>query len=221
MNPRSEEIKKQDIIDNLTWDDSVNANDVNVRVENSTAVLEGTISSYAEKLAAERNALDVPGINVVENNLTVLLPATINLPSDAEITSNIENKLLWDSQIDSTKINVQTIDGVVTLSGEVDTYWEKNQAEDLALSTLGVIDVINNLTVVLTKSLVDLDIESDIKAAYRRSAVIDENKIGVSVNNGIVTLTGTVSDYFTKYRAYRIATYTSGVVDVIDDIVVI
>ncbi len=221
MNPKSEEIKKQDIIDNLTWDDSVNANDVNVRVENSTAVLEGTISSYAEKLAAERNALDVPGINVVENNLTVLLPATINLPSDAEITSNIENKLLWDSQIDSTKINVQTIDGVVTLSGEVDTYWEKNQAEDLALSTLGVIDVINNLTVVLTKSLVDLDIESDIKAAYRRSAVIDENKIGVSVNNGIVTLTGTVSDYFTKYRAYRIATYTSGVVDVIDDIVVI
>lgn len=221
MNPRSEEIKKQDIIDNLTWDDSVNANDVNVRVENSTAVLEGTVSSYAEKLAAERNALDVPGINVVENNLTVLLPATINLPSDAEITSNIENKLLWDSQIDSTKINVQTIDGVVTLSGEVDTYWEKNQAEDLALSTLGVIDVINNLTVVLTKSLVDLDIESDIKAAYRRSAVIDENKIGVSVNNGIVTLTGTVSDYFTKYRAYRIATYTSGVVDVINDIVVI
>jgi osmotically-inducible protein OsmY len=107
------------------------------------------------------------------------------------------------------------------LTGFTDTYWEKNLAEDIAIYTHGVIDVENNLTVTLSKSLVDIDIENDIRAAYRRSVFIDEGKIGVNVNNGIVTLTGEVSHYFTKERAYNIAMYTSGVVDVINNILVV
>ena len=59
----------------------------------------------------------------------------------------------------SSGIKVRTTDGMVTLSGVVDTYWEKGLAEDVALYTDGVIDVVNELTVTPVKSIIDIDIE--------------------------------------------------------------
>lgn len=55
MSPTSAEIKKQDIIDQLTWDNSVNANEVYVNVQESTVQLKGTVPTYASKVAAEKN----------------------------------------------------------------------------------------------------------------------------------------------------------------------
>ncbi len=221
MTPRNEEMKKQDIIDNLAWDDSVNANDVDVKVQDDTAILNGSVPTYAAKMASERNALSVPGIINVDNRLEISFPPEVSLPTDAEITDSVERKLLWDSRVNSVNIDVQTVDGVVTLSGVVDTYWERNLAEDITLSTNGVIGIVNDLTVSLAKSVVDIDIENDIKAAYRRSLLIDEDSINVDVNNGIVTLSGTAPDYLTKSRAFAIAMYTSGVTDVINNITII
>lgn len=217
----NEEIKKQDIIDSLIWDDSIDDANIKVEVQNNTAILEGSVSTYAGKLAAKRDALLIPGIADVDNNLEISFPAEFTLPSDAEITDSIERKLLWDSRINSTNISVQTTDGVVTLSGVVDTYWEKNLAEDLALSTNGVVGIINDMTISLSKSVVDIDIENDIKATFRRSLFIDEDTITVSVENGIVTLSGTAPDNITKTRAHDIAMFTSGVIDVINDIIVV
>ncbi len=221
MSPTNDEIIKQDIVDQLTWDDSVDANDVNVIVTDGIAQLNGTVPTYAAKMAAERDTYLIAGVVTVENNLTVEFPAGIALPTDVEITSNIENKLVWDSQINATGIIVETTNGIVTLSGVVDSYWEKTLAEDIAYYTHGVIDVVNNLAVTLSKSIVDIDIENDIKSAYKRSGLVDETTINVSVNDGIVHLTGTVSNYLEKAQAYNIALFTSGVLDVINDITIV
>jgi len=217
----NEDIKKQDIIESLIWDDSIDDAGIKVEVQNNTAILEGTVPTYVEKIAAKRDALLIPGITDVDNNLGISFPAEFNLPSDAEITDSIERKLLWDSRINSTNIRVQTTDGVVTLSGVTDTYWEKNLVEDLALSSNGVVGIINDLTISLSKSVVDLDIENDIKAIFRRSLFIDEDTINVNVENGIVTLSGAAPDNATKIRAHDIAMYTTGVIDVINDIRVV
>jgi len=53
MNPTSDEIKKQNIVDELTWDDSVNANDVTVKVIDGIVELNGSVPTYAAKAAAE------------------------------------------------------------------------------------------------------------------------------------------------------------------------
>ena len=221
MNPTTDEIIKQDIVDQLTWDDSVDANDVNVSVTDGVAELTGTVPTYAAKMAAERDAYLIAGVITVENNLTIEFPAGIALPTDVEITSNIENKLVWDSQINAMGIRVETTNGIVTLTGVVDSYWEKTLAEDIAYYTHGVIGVVNNLSVTLPKSMVDVDIENDIIAAYKRSGLIDETKINVSVTDGIVHLTGTTSNYLEKAQAYNIAMFTSGVIDVINDITIL
>ncbi|MFP4365702.1 MAG: BON domain-containing protein [Bacteroidales bacterium] len=220
MNPTNDEMKKQDIVDELIWDDSVDANDVTVTVHNGTVELNGSVPTFAAKAAAERDAYLASDVTAVINNLTVKFPSTRAIPTDAEITTNIENKLNWNSQVNASGIIVQTTNGIVNLSGVVDTYWEKSLAEDVALYTDGVIDVINDLTVTPVKSIVDIDIENDIKKAFTRNSIIDETNISVNVNEGVVTLSGVASSYLEKSRAYNIAKYTAGVVNVVDNITI-
>lgn len=221
MNPTIEEIKKQDIVDQLTWDDSVDANDVNVNVHDGTVELKGTVPSYAAKMAAERDAYMVPGVRVVKNDLSVKIPLGVTLPTDTDIRENIEIKLLWDSQLNDSNINVDATGGIVTLSGTVDSYWEKSLAEDIAYNTHGVTGVINHLTVRISESVSDDEIANDIRKAYKRNDIIDEKNINISVKDGIVNLSGTVPSYVIKKQAVKIAEYTRGVINVTDDIAVL
>ncbi len=221
MNPADDENIKQDIFDQLTWDDSIDASDINVSVLNGVASLEGTVPSYSAKMAAEGYAYDTSEITDVENNLIVDFPTAEPMPSDLEITTSIENKFEWHSKINAAGIRVETINGNVTLSGVVESYWEKVLAENLALDTYGVADIANELTVVPVKSFVDDGIENDIRSAYRRSGLIDEKKITVEVNGGIVRLRGIAANNLVKSRAYDIAVYTAGVKDIIDEITVV
>ena len=85
MSPYAEEIKKEDVIDQLTWDDSVNANEILVKVEDRTVVLNGTVENSTAKMAAERDAYQVRGVMQVENNLEIQFPPSITLPADSEI----------------------------------------------------------------------------------------------------------------------------------------
>jgi len=182
--------------------------------------LKGTVPNYTAKIAAERDAYQVVGVMNVENYLEIEFPPSVTMPADEEITDNVDKMLAWNSRIHSDKINVSTSNGTVTLSGNVNSYWEKYLAGEIATSTTGVIGVVNNLTVSPTRSIIDMDIEKDIKNTYKRSSLIDEDKIGVSVKNGIVHLSGSVSNYLIKKQAHDIAMYTASVVDVIDEITI-
>jgi osmotically-inducible protein OsmY len=215
-----EEIIKQKIVDQLTWDDSVNANDIHVEVHESTVQLKGTVPNLTAKLAAERNALNVPGVLNLESYLRVEFPPRITLPDDAEISRNIKNMLTLNNNINAINIDVTTSGGVVTLSGKADTYWEKFDAEDIANTATGVVEVINEITVKPVKSVIDEEIKEDIVKAYERSSLIEDGSINVSVKNGIVHLTGEVPNILIKNEAFSKALFTTGVIDVIDEITI-
>ena len=216
MTPKKEEIKKQDVVDQLTWDDSVNANEVFVSVKDRSVKLGGKVPNYASKMAAERDAYLVAGVSRVENYIEVEFPPSITLPVDSEIKNNVENLLKWNGSIDATKIKVEVDEGEVILSGTVKTYWEKYLAEDFTLNVHGVVDVTNRIMVEPVKNIVDIDIENDIKNTFKRNPLIDEYQMEVNVINGIVHLRGTLPNYFVKNQAFTSAVYTSGVKDVID-----
>lgn len=218
MAPLPDEIKKQKIIEQLVWNDSVNANEISVKVNGNTVLLEGTVPNYATKISAAADANLVSGINTVENNLKVEFPITSNLPDDDEITKNIKNQLQWNSKIVAHKIEVSTKEGIVTLSGKTDSLWEKNEAEKIVNEVYGVIEVVNKLEVELSRSVNDLEIEKDIRKSYERSILINENKIDIQVGNGTVHLTGSVANYPIKKEAIDVATYTKGVINVVGDI---
>ncbi len=220
MKKNTDEFIKQEILDQLVWDTSVDANDVSVNVTDGVVQLSGVVPTYTAKLAAEKNAYRVTDVIKVENLIEVELLPEIMITIDKEIINMIKSKLLWDDKIDAANIEVEALNGLVTLTGTVKSYWEKSLAKNLALATKGVQQVKNNLAVDVGKTFADIDIENDIKRAFKRNVLIDADKIDVSVENGIAHLTGTVPYYPIKEEAFNITMMTAGILDVKDDIII-
>ncbi len=213
-------IKKQDIIDQLNWDDSVNNIDIKIEIEGNTVQLKGSVPNYTSKMAAERDTYQVSGVVKVENYLKVKFPPSVTVPTDNDIKENITKMLVWNNMIDAVNVEVDVNRGTVTLKGTVASKWEKHMIESLANSNHGVVEVDNQISVKLGKSVLDMDIEEDIKKAFQRSILIDEDNITVNVKNSIVELSGSVANIAVKREAYNMALYTAGVLDVVDNLTI-
>jgi hyperosmotically inducible periplasmic protein len=134
------------------------SSDIDVEVNNATAILTGTVESRVEHNLAEQIAMNVSGINRVDNQLRVdsSYRATARTGTDrdfgtavadATITAQVKSKLLWNTNTDGLDIDVDTRNGRVTLSGSVDNAQARDIAERLANNTNGVTAVNNRLTV--------------------------------------------------------------------------
>ncbi len=134
---------------------------------------------------------------------------------DATITTKIEAKLTGDSEVSAYNVDVDTNDGVVRLSGEVEKAEAKAEAEKLARDTEGVRRVINEITVGEGRStgdrLSDTEITTKIKAKITGDGDLSPFNINVDTKDGVVTLRGTVKSMESKQEAERIARETSGV----------
>lgn len=219
MNRKDETIKKE-VVDQLFWDNRVEADDVTVHVDNGSVTLKGTVPTHGARSSAVTDTWMIDGVTNVEDQIEVELSPTVDVPSDAEIASNIQNILSWNTDIDVMDIDVSVEGGVVTLEGTVDEYWKKWKAVELASDVSGVIDVIDEMTVVPTGSFIDKDIAETIRDAFERNLYIDADDITVEVEHGNVTLTGVVPTNFVRSKAGDIASYTAGVVDVHNNLVV-
>lgn len=211
---------KRDVVDNLYWDTRVDASEINVDVdEDGNVTLEGTVPSYRAKMAATLSAWTVNGVLTIDNQVAVSLPTEITLPTDDEIKSNIQNSLLWNPDLVSTDIEVSVENGIVTLEGSVDSYWKLYLAENEA-DVQGVIDMVNKLTVVPSEDILDEDIAEDVVNALERNANVDVDDVTVKVEDGGVTLTGSVPSWYAYTSAEDSAFYTLGVTEVDNQLVV-
>lgn len=212
---------KDAIKEQIFWDDRVNSSDINVEIMDGTVKLTGEVPDYSSKVAAEEDAFSVNGVYKIDNQINVKYPPAISAPSDVSIKSSIEDTLANDYRIDASRIEVSINNGTVTLDGSVDAYWKKDVVERHAHNILGVVSLVDNLTVSPAKLKTDYEIETEIKKAFKRDSTINADAIEVKSSNGIVTLTGTVPDYPAKMAAKRIATFTTGVIDVVDETIIV
>ncbi len=205
---------KKDVVDNLYWDTRIDASEVEVEVaDDGEIILKGTVPSYTSKTAATTSTWTVTGVTSVDNQLTVEYPAAVTIPSDDEIKQNVENSLLWDSDIDSTKIDVKVMNNEVTLSDTVDAFWKRYRAETLA-DTTGVFSIKNNLAVAPTEDEDDEQIAESVANALTRNFNVKEDNVEVEVKNGKVTLSGEVSGWNEYRAAEESAFFTAGVKDI-------
>jgi len=218
MIPTTNELLKQNVIDQLTWDTSVNANQVFVKVNDGRVELTGQVRNLAAKVAAERNAYEVNGVTEVDNRLEISFPPETTALSDNEIKQNAESMLSWNQDINPEYIELHCKKGVVTLTGKVESFKEKHQAADLVVTLEGVLDVDNQLEVSPAKDILDYQIYKEITDTFRRARIIDESKLIAEVDIGKVTLKGQAATYFEKMHARNIAIHTNGVTNVIDKI---
>jgi osmotically-inducible protein OsmY len=117
-------------------------------------------------------------------------------------------------------MDITAYGGIVYLSGKVNTSWEKNRAENIAEGIKGVVSVINNVDYEhkWTKKP-DWQIREDVKDQLFWSPFVDENQVSVTINNGIVTLTGRVDTYSERQSAEYNA-YEGGAKDVDNNLTV-
>jgi len=141
---------------------------------------------------------------------------------DQEIRQNVWDEISHDVRIDSTNLTVTVTDGVVYLDGTVPTYSQKITAAQDARRIKGVIDVVNNLAVSLARVWTDSEIRDTIRRNLDRDVrITNPSNLGVTVADGVVTLTGTVPSYEQKTAAADDAWTAPGVIDVVNDVAVV
>lgn len=215
----SEEIKK-DIVNQIAWDSRVDASNIKVTVSDGVVHLTGKVHSYSARLAAETACLTIPGVTSVVNGLEIHFPEDTKIPTDIEILNNVINTLLCNPNIDSKNIDVSVEMGIVNLQGSVSTYWQKILAEQLAFDIAGVLGVVNNIFVVPPVDIIDEQIAEAIQTSLNRKPGIDISSIDIHVDKGIVTLSGTVSNWSAYHDIVSSARYLVGGINVINNLIV-
>jgi osmotically-inducible protein OsmY len=214
-----EEIKKE-VVDSLYWDNRIDASDIKVEVESGEVILTGSAPTYRAVSAASDDTWFVKGVIAVENHLAVEYPSTVEIPTDIQIREQLEDAFRWDPDLVGEDITPFVSNGWVTLEGTVDAYWMKIQAERVAVDTVGVVGTTNKIAVVPTEKITDESIAKDVVEAIARNLHVLVDNVTVEVENGRVTLSGTVSSWTAKSAAFNAALYTLGVVDVEDHMMV-
>lgn len=143
-----------------------------------------------------------------------------NRRSDRDIIRDVAETLAWDTRIDDSQVKVDAQQGRVTLTGTVTMFSEKTAAAEDAWRIKGVREVVNELVVSPPDLRLDRDIAEDVVRALERDPRVDHRNIVVDVAGSVVHLSGVVRNLAEKRAAEENAWYTSGVIDVVDDLTI-
>jgi osmotically-inducible protein OsmY len=132
---------------------------------------------------------------------------------DADIRRDVETALERDSALDAGAIAVAVDDGVVTLRGDVNTHFEKQEAERVALRIFGVEAVANDLLVRPPEPIEpsDTELAQTIVDALTWNALVPLHSVKVVVSSGWVTLSGTLEWEYQRTSAERAVRSVGGV----------
>jgi osmotically-inducible protein OsmY len=141
--------------------------------------------------------------------------------SDSEIKRQVLRELKWDSRIAWSEIGVEVFEGVVTLTGAVNSYAKKNAAQEAAHRIDGVLDVANDIEVrpgEFTRT--DSDIALAVRHVLQWDALVPDEQIQSTVSDGWVTLEGEVDLWRERQDAETSVLRLEGVVGVTNKITI-
>ncbi|HCN48114.1 MAG TPA: ornithine aminotransferase [Chryseobacterium sp.] len=145
------------------------------------------------------------------------------MKTNAELQKNVQDAIKREPLLHAAEIGVTAKDGVVALTGVVDHYAKKIEAENAAKKVIGVKVLVENIIVKSQDSLsiTDDEIATEILKTFKSNALIPENKIKVIVENGQVTLEGELQWDYQREIIQNAIRYLSGVKGVINHIKII
>lgn len=146
----------------------------------------------------------------------------VSTRTDEQIQRDVLEELKWDTRVRPNEIGVAVKEGIVTLTGWVDSYLKKIAAEEAAHRVPGVKAVANDIEVRLPSSAerTDADLAKAALNALKWEASVPADRLEVTVSHGWVTLKGEVDYAFQKRDAERAVQRLAGVKGVTNLIVV-
>lgn len=217
---RSEGELKSKVERFLRRDNRIQSSDITVNVIGTSVILEGKVNSFDAFRAAENDAYMVLGVKAVDNQLQVERPESYQQPEDLEIEESVRSFLIWNTQVNSNDINVVVDKSVVELNGSVYSYHELKLAEEIASNVNGVSEVRNNLVVNTRHDVNDEMIADNVYDALDADPLVNTDDIEVSIDRGLVTISGSVQDYAAANAAHDALLYIPGVRGIVNNVTI-
>jgi osmotically-inducible protein OsmY len=139
------------------------------------------------------------------------------MKNNEELQKDVQAAIKWEPLLNAAEIGVTVKDGVITLTGVVDNYTKKSQAEDAAKNVAGVKAVVEKIDVQFNSSWPkksDRDIASAVLNAFKWNWSVPNDKVKVKVENGWVTLEGDLSFNYQSEAAKEAVKNLTGVTGV-------
>jgi len=193
---RDDKTIQMDVMKRLQADLYVDSSGIDVAVTDGRVHLEGRVRTAAEKRRAAEEAWVAGVVAVEDRQLTAKWPQKKGMQrpspfiqqSDQTILKAVEDALLMDPRVNAANPDVSVINGVVTLSGVVDTLYAKRAAEADALNTTGVWKVDNQLNLRYRALPADGEVETMIRDVFKRDAELHTLDLGIDVADNHVRL---------------------------------
>jgi osmotically-inducible protein OsmY len=199
---------QRDVMTQLKWEPTIHAAEIGVAVKDGVVTLSGDVDSLSKKWAIVRAVRRVSGVKVVSEEIKVSPPDSYRR-ADEDMAQSATKVLSWNYWVPRDRVKVMVQDGWITLSGDVDFYYQKEHAENAVRHLIGVVGVSNSITIkppVLTVKA--SEVKNGIEDALKRNARLlqDAEKIKVEISGSNVILRGSVgswADYEeAEYAAY-------------------
>ena len=199
---------QRDVMNELKWEPTIHAAEIGVRVKDGMVTLSGDVDSYSKKWAIDRAVRRVSGVKAVTEEIKVTLPGSYKR-TDEDIVKSVINVLKWNIWVPDDRVKVRVKDGWITLTGDVDWYYQKEHAENAVRHLIGVVGVSNSIIIKPKLPTVKaFEVKNGIEDALKRNARLlrDAEKIQVEISGSKVILRGSVGSWAdfdeAEYAAY-------------------
>jgi len=136
------------------------------------------------------------------------------MKTNEELQKDVQDAIKWEPLLKAAEIGVTAKDGVITLSGTVDSYAKKSEAEAAAKTVAGVKVVVEQIEIKTYSNLLhrdDNDLANEVLNAYKWNWEIPNDKVKVKVENGWITLEGAVEWNYQREAAERLIKKLAGI----------